>query len=107
MKNYIPKRNGFFTLLILCFAINLGAQADFVGTISPDYSAEALDEQFTDYEVFQLNVAPLKAQLLSEASIHRVKMSIGALNWDMEIYENNLRGPDYKLLANTEQGVVE
>ena len=107
MKNYIPKRNGFFTLLILCFAINLGAQTDFVGTISPDYSAEALDEQFTDYEVFQLNVAPLKAQLLSEASIHRVKMSIGALNWDMEIYENNLRGPDYKLLANTEQGVVE
>ena len=85
------------------FQFQLGAQT-FTASLE-SYNSAILNQHFTTYEVFGLDVHSLDAFVTSNAE-SPVQLNISAHKWQLDLIHNPIVSEDYSLRFSTPQGIV-
>ncbi len=95
--------------LIFCLSLPsiLNAQSKaFYGNEVAISSRSDYDAQFADFQVFEIDAAALAAHLNEPRTASRVQLQLGrSFDWDLVLFENDLRGSDYQMRIASERGV--
>ena len=97
-----------FILAILLLGFQAFSQIPvFTGKPVSLRSEEALQAQFGEYAVFQIDIPALNAFVKGEAGTRSFRLEPGARHdWDLHVEPFDIRAPGYQLRIATEDGVV-
>jgi PKD repeat protein len=101
--DFNPKRN-LLVWLLLILTFGAYGQSTFQAELVPDFSAQELDEQFTSYQVFDLDMNSVHTTVISESFDSKLRLVIGDIDWTMQIVENSLRSPEYTVTYTNAAG---
>jgi PKD repeat protein len=91
-------------LFSLCFS-NLSAQTDHYKGTQKLYTNAILDSEFSNYRVFELDLAQLQSQLLQNKGTNTFSLSLADLQWDLQLRPSGLIAENYTLQVLTDKGI--
>ena len=97
-----------FSLLffLLIFSTQILVGQNFKGTKSFDFhNSTALNEQFKNFEVFELDAKSIDGHFLASKETIDFNLTFSKrLNWNFEMVPNNIKGPNYAIKISSELG---
>ncbi|GJM33833.1 MAG: hypothetical protein DHS20C18_28340 [Saprospiraceae bacterium] len=80
----------------------------FIGTKVELRNTAVLNQQFTNYEIFELNAAALDTYVRDQPQSMDLNLRLGtSINWELELTPVQMLSPDYRLRIATPSGIIE
>ena len=92
-------------ILAILFISNLHAQV-FTGTKISKERSKTLDKTLTEYEVFSLDAIAFDQFIKSPNYDGEVTLQLGDKNWEMILFENDIRSENYVERVITPNGII-
>jgi PKD repeat protein len=70
------------------------------------YASPVLDQEFKEFQVFELNTSAIQSQVLAEGGFSEVQLELGALKWKLNLEPSKVISPDYQLRVLTDNGLI-
>lgn len=90
-------------IVMLLFSGTIGAQSTTLSGKKLNTKHAALDESFAAYEVFELDITKIQA-LTRSGNAFDFSLQLDQHSWDVYLEHNDLRGPNYREVAITDEG---
>ncbi|MEM8909951.1 MAG: M12 family metallo-peptidase, partial [Bacteroidota bacterium] len=72
-----------------------------------DQLQKLLSTQFTDYQIYQVETHALNAYVKEKKTEIHLRLQFGSqYSWEMQLLDNDIRSPEYKVQVATETGVI-
>ncbi len=106
MKNlYVLSRAAWCLVLMLLISGFVEAQSTTLSGKKLNTRHAELNESFAVYEVFELDITKVQA-LTQSGNAFDFSLQLGQQDWDVYLEHNDLRGPNYREVAITDEGHV-
>jgi PKD repeat protein len=104
---FIQTMRGLFLASVVCFLFlpTCFAQTEQYKGTQKLYSNSTLDSEFSNYRVFELDIKRIQADLQMKGGAGTIELSLGDLNWDLQLQPSGLIPDNYTLQVQTEKGV--
>ncbi len=98
-------RNITILLLLLLTFSAFSQKAEFQGNPIKSLGDPALDAQFNQWEIYQLDILAFDNFVKNAGSSMEFSLKFGTQNWDIQLEPRDIRGPNYVLSVLSDKGV--
>ena len=106
-KTRIMRKYYIFFFLLIATQLS-GQKQHFKGVANLDYASQALDKQFTEYQVIDFSTEGLKKEVFKRDYQDVFVLEFSKKHkWEIFLYENEIRSKNYTVKVNNEQGEFE
>ncbi|MFZ1423005.1 MAG: PKD domain-containing protein [Saprospiraceae bacterium] len=93
-------------IVFICFFNGLFGQSINLSKIEPS-SNSPLNQVFYDYKLVKIDFNQLKSAMSTRGTQHFLNLKSEGLDWQLELFDNDIYAPNYLLQVGTEDGVKQ